>query len=252
MRFYLVGEGPSDLCDKGTGTPGLLKEALAQLVDLDYDATLCDFRGVSHAQLQQHSDRKQRNPRNMILRGNKRMSGKLADVVRSAEALGWVAKSDHDGGECGAVFFTDCDFTHSEVNDPDKFHLQMIAAIETGFMQSDGYRRGVAMVPKMRSESWLLCKYQEEPYLPTSEFEKLPANDESSTCAKKVLATVLSSSVDDMYNDIIYGDTIDWRRIDCPSYNFFKRRFRYVVCCLAHQSPACTEPETLVTQGARL
>jgi len=252
VRFYLVGEGPSDLCDKTSGKEGFLSNALVQLLNLDGDASLCDFVGVPHAQLEANSNRVARAPRNILLRGNKRATGKLAEVARMAEALAHIVKNNTDDEDAGAVFFMDCDFTNSEVNNPDRYHLQVIASVESGFEAVDGFKRGVAMIPKMRSESWLLCKYQEDPYRPTDEFEKLPANDESPRCAKKVLAGILSSTVDKMYADIIYADEIDWTKISCPSFNFFKRRFRYVACCLAHISPSCIEPATLVTYGAIL
>lgn len=252
MRFYLTGEGPSDLCEKSTGRIGLLKDALVEISTLDAPPEAVDYVGVAHAQLIAFSGRTRRQPREMLMRGNKRMMEKLADIARTAEALGFFVRAQNDG-ECGAVMFTDCDFTNSEVNNPDRYHLQMIAAIETGFNAADDFRNGVAMVPKMRSESWLLCKYQRVPYAPSGEkFEKLPANDESENCAKKVLARFLGLRVNEMYERKIYSDSIDWLKIDCPSYKFFARRFRYVLCRMAHMSPPCIEPETLVTQGARL
>lgn len=250
MRFYLTGEGPSDLCDRVSGVPGLLKDALVQLSAKDVDPSSVEYVGVSRITLKTYSGRGIRPSRQMLLRGNRRTEGKLADVVRVAESFGrFTAAQDDD--ECGAVLFADCDFTNSQVNNPDRYHLQMIEAVETGFHAADGFRWGVAMIPKMRSESWLLCKYQAVPYAPGVRFEALPANDQAPNCAKNELSSFLGVPVDEMYARVIYSDAIDWTRIDCPSYKFFERRFRYVLCCLAHVSPDCTEPETLVTKGAR-
>jgi len=249
MRFFIIGEGSSDLCDRKSGEPGFLANALVQLARLDGEENV-ELEGVPYVRLVAFSGRSQRAPRAMLMRGNKRMSGKLADVERRAEALGRYARQHGEGD--GAVMFADCDFTHSEVNAPDRYHLQMIASIENGFSAAESFRNGVAMVPKMRSECWLLCKYQRNPYASGAQFEKLPANDKARNDAKKVLSAFLRIPVDKMYSQHIYADTIEWNRVDCPSFNFFKRRFRYVHCRMLHISTGCAESETLVTCGARL
>ena len=252
MRFFIAGEGPSDLCDKTTGKPGLLLQALRQLAEAMNLGESPEFVGVSQMELSVSSGRAKREPRQMFLRGNKRMDGELSAIGRRAEALArHVNERVEEGEECGAVLFTDCDFTNRSVNQPDTYHAQVIIAIEGGFAVVDGFRNGVAMVPKMRSESWVLCKYQDIPYAPGNKFEALPANDHSPNCAKKVLAQFLELPVDEMY-ECICDDDIDWTKISCSSYNFFRRRFEFVLCRLAHCPTDCTENCTLITQGAKM
>ena len=79
-------------------------------------------------------------------------------------------------------------------------------------------------------------------------FEELPANDKAEHSAKAILAQFLNCSVGELYEHITPED-IDWDKIDCSSFLFFKKRFLYVLNSLSHQKAECTEADTLLSSG---
>lgn len=241
MYFLLTGEGNSDL-GYSEENPGFLVDLLEKLAEEETSGTdvfVYDF--VPRTELAaeaKHSD----SPKHMSLRGNKRKYESLIFIQRTAEALGNIAVKKRT--EVGAVFFHDCDFTRSEVDDPDKYYRQLVLSMESGFKAAD-YKNGVPMVPKPRSESWLLCHYQETPYENCARFEKLPGNDRADNSGKKQLAAFLHCSESEIYNKIDIGG-IDWNRVDAPSFVFFKNRFQHVIQRLTHKHVSIPEEETLM------
>ena len=128
------------------------------------------------------------------------------------------------------------------------------AAVERGFASvSSGvppkpYAYGVPMIPMPRSEAWLLCHYREPRYRNGPAYERLPGNDSSPKSAKKLLARCLGCRVNEIYCHVD-GEEIDWMRVDAPSFDFFRRRYRHVLEKLTGQSTTLTEPETLMSEA---
>ena len=242
MYFVLTGEGNSDL-GYSEEHPGVLVRLLEKLAnnisDEDFGYEFASRNDLT-AEMPKDSD----SSRKMLLRGNRRKYEFLITVQRQAEALARIALTLDN---TGAVFFHDCDFTHSEVNNPDEYYRQVVCSMEQGF-QSVDYRNGVPMVPKPRSESWLLCHYQDTPYENCARFEDLPANDRAENSGKKLLARFFNCRKSQIYEHIDIEE-IDWDKIDAPSFVFFKNRFQHVVERLIGKSPSMSEPETIMMQN---
>ena len=242
MYFVLSGEGNSDL-GYSEEHPGVLVRLLEKLAndisdeDFGYEfATRSDLA----AKIPKDSD----SSRKMLLRGNRRKYEFLITVQRQAEALARIAL---DFDNTGAVFFHDCDYTQSEVNDAEKYYQQLVVSMEQGF-NTVNYRNGVPMVPKPRSESWLLCHYQDTPYENCARFEDLPANDRAETSGKKQLARFFNCRESQIYEHINIEE-IDWAKIDAPSFMFFKNRFQHVVERLTGQRVTMPETATMMTKN---
>lgn len=85
-----------------------------------------------------------------------------------------------------AVLFRDCDGTRSTKAGIWKAKLK---SMHDGFTRA-GFSRGVPMLPKPKSEAWLICAAKNPPYQECSELEELPGNDDSPNSAKKMLDAI--------------------------------------------------------------
>ncbi len=133
------------------------------------------------------------------------------------------------------VFFRDCDGTSSSPRDEweRKRH-----SIDAGFKQAK-CPTGVAMVPKPKSECWILCAVQDPPYRDCAKLEKLSGNDASPERApKKLLEEILGKNPNSAVQvELIESGTIDPERIDMPSFNAFKTDFDRALQVAKSKSP---------------
>jgi hypothetical protein len=85
------------------------------------------------------------------------------------------------------------------------------------------------MIPKTRSESWLLCLLDSKGCAEVNYFEDLPMSDKSPNSGKKVLATLLKVPEDESYSCIEEKrDTFDWIGLQAPSFLVFRDRLKIV------------------------
>lgn len=242
MYFVLTGEGNSDL-GYSEEHPGFLIELLEKLASA-VSGEAFGYEFASRSDLAAKMPKDSDSSRPILLRGNKRKYPYLITIQRTAEALGRIASELEN---TGAVFFHDCDYTQSEVDDADKYYRQLVTCMEQGF-EFANYSNGVPMVPKPRSESWLLCHYQATPYENCARFEKLPANDRAENSGKKLLERFFNCRESQIYEHIDIEE-IDWDKIDAPSFVFFKNRFQHVVERLTRKSPSMPESETIMMKN---
>lgn len=243
MFFLLVGEGSSDL---GKDSPGPLFVPLMRLVD-HASGDMLDYEYVNKSELADYAPaKKPGRQKNMLFRGNKRKFAGLAMVQRIAEALGCKAR---EVGECGAVYFSDCDYTNREVNNPEMYYEDLVRSMEHGFYSVDGFKNGVPMVPRTRSESWFLCHYSKNPYAACEQYEKLPANDSSPGSGKELLGKYFNCppTVAEIYARVD-SEAVDWLHLTIPSFVFFRKRFEHVVQRLAHVATTTPECDTLMSR----
>ncbi|MCB2156653.1 hypothetical protein KQI84_17390 [bacterium] len=104
--------------------------------------------------------------------------------------------------------------------------------MELGFKAADGFDRGVPMIPKPKSEAWLICALKEDsPYSFCDRLEEtLPGNDDSPNSAKMQLAEILlakGKSTSDLA-EMVMNQEIHPDRIDMPSFNSFRQRLELV------------------------
>lgn len=243
MYFIISGEGNSDI-GKSTEHPGPLVVCLEKLTDFLVD-DIFSYDIISESDLTTRAKDIAAERKRMLLPGYKHKNRHLLHIRRLAHALGSMASHEED---TGALLFRDCDFTNSEIGNPHEFYQDMVKCIETGFSMADDFKYGVAMVPKMRSETWLLAHYQKTPYQDSNRFEDLPANDRAEHSAKAMLAKFLNCSIGELY-DLIDPNDIIWERIDCSSFLFFKKRFQYVLQSLKHFRADDREDDTLLSSS---
>lgn len=130
-----------------------------------------------------------------------------------------------------AVFFRDTDGT----NTSDRALWQTkLDSIEAGFDRA-GFDRGVAMLPKPKSEAWFVCAAKENPYQGCERLEELPGNDRSPHSAKLMLAAALGTAATaDALTHWLTGNPIDCKRLAdaMPSFNRFHARLLQILTSL--------------------
>lgn len=103
-------------------------------------------------------------------------------------------------------------------------------SIMRGF-NDEQYDLGVPMLPKPKSEAWLLCALKKVPYQNCAVLENRSGSDNSPNALKKELAQLFQGerpSREDLCNMVDNG-SIDPVRIDMPSFNRFKNRLLEVL-----------------------
>lgn len=199
MIVILSGEGPSDLgqcnnqqsqCSAAEFIPGPMAVLVDQLLSarlnyspLQLTPECCLF--YPEQALEQKTQARKQEKKRTSLTGKKRPEQETGYFYINAWMLGEIAKDvEFERGDVSiAVLFRDCDGTHSAKADIyDRKWQSMI----DGFNRAT-YHRGVPMLPKPKSEAWLLCAAQATPYVHCSALEDLPGNDVSPHSAKMQL-----------------------------------------------------------------
>ncbi len=231
MLFVISGEGSSDL---GTKYPdGTLKKGAMTLI-LD---RLCEINCgyAPDYELLTEGDVKRlrkRNLRDVRPRGD--VSKEDTETLwLSSFCLAAYAKGKGEG--VALVCFKDSDGTNTSPHDK---WARMVKAMYSGF-NGAGFKWGVAMVPRPKSEAWLLAYYQRKDgvhheYDQCERFEEMSGNDGSPNSCKSLLKRFCSCN-GDVYANVITKDaveTIDWNRVNMPSFTAFKKRFENVLAGL--------------------
>jgi hypothetical protein len=203
MIVIFSGEGPTDLGQSATGTspccgadfrPG----PMAALVDNAFEARF-DYSlftpGMECAWFISETDlakrAKEQPKRTMFLRGSKHPEAETGWFFKNAAMLGLFALEKEK--ECRvvsiAILFRDSDGTRS---DPPTLWDSKFKSITAGFTRAQ-YQRGVAMLPKPKSEAWLLCIAQRLANGQTdcANLEKESGNDNAPNPLKQRLAQAL-------------------------------------------------------------
>ncbi|WP_321937451.1 hypothetical protein [Burkholderia cepacia] len=192
MKIFLSGEGPTDLgccnsaaaiCEDGDFTVGPMTVLVDNIIEQRYkysplDVDKAAYRFVSKTKLGQLA---KENKRGMALPGKKHGTDTAYFYV-NAWMLGKVAKehSEETAEACIAVLFRDTDGTNSSPNDLWQLKWNSMIA---GFARAQ-YEYGVPMLPKPKSEAWILCAAQNSPYQNCSVLEDLSGNDDAPDSAK--------------------------------------------------------------------
>lgn len=235
MILMLSGEGKSDMGQTMPGATGIVYEPgpMAWMVDrlaerrLGYspleqpqDAECVRF--VSESELTQ-----QDRPGPMLMRGLKR-GRETGLFTRNAQILGRLAKdfSHNRQEDVIAVLFRDADKTNACNAGTWE---EKRRSIENGFALAE-FRNGVPMVPRPKSEAWLLCALKTPPYQHCQSLENASGNDISPQSLKKQLATVVG-------HDPTAQEQADWVRtgridpecIEMPSFTAFRKALNWAL-----------------------
>ena len=97
------------------------------------------------------------------------------------------------------------------------------ASILDGFAE-EGFPSGVPMLPKPKSEAWLLCALKAYPYRNCNQLEERSGNDNSPNSLKKELAAQLKHDVTSEYLcSLVLAGTVDIERIKMTELCYFPR-----------------------------
>jgi hypothetical protein len=240
MIVILSGEGPTDLgqCNNAQGqcrganfAVGPMTVVLDWLIEqsrLGYSlfGITDGYRFVSEKVLKARVSLLRQNKKSVSLVGKKR-GEETGYFYINAWMLGEIANEyqDDENDSAIAVLFRDCDGTRSSKDGiwQDKWNSML-----QGFRRAQ-FERGVPMLPKPKSEAWLLCAAKEHPYQNCADLENdLSGNDASPNSAKSQLKAVLAdTSAHGLKEWVETQMNVD--RIDMPSFNEFKNRLLEVI-----------------------
>lgn len=246
MRLLLSGEGPSDIgvcypaaatCSEANFIPGPMAWLVdhwverAQQYDFSYiESGLVHF--VSKQHLVANKPRADKKPGH--LPGKKR-GKETGYYFYNARALAQhaVALSDQINDYVIAVLFRDADGTSSAGRG--EWQAKYDSMLQ-GF-EVENYFYGVAMVPKPKSEAWLLCAMKpESPYQHCAALEQASGNDNSPNSLKSQLnAACQGKTSAEELADAAKTGSMQWGNIDMPSLNAFKHRLEEVVHLMIRQ-----------------
>ena len=233
MYFLLSGEGPTDIglcpdnadtCEGDRHLPGPLAIIISQIVEQRFHFSFMEtqFYGfVSKNELVKKASTLKCMKKRPMLPGKKSQK-ETGYFYRNARALALCAmdKESEFNDQVIAVLFRDSDGTASAGRGhwKDKWN-----SIVRGF-SDEGFEGGVPMVPKPKSEAWIICSIKEIPYEDCERLEKRSGNDNSPKSLKDELTIILGELPSrKKLCEMVKDGTIDPNKIDMPSFQLFKR-----------------------------
>lgn len=236
MILLLSGEGPSDMgvsrspagaSEGDEFEPGPMAWVVNKLVEPVWNYSPLETAScilVSEATLSLHCRSRRMGT---VLPGRKKPK-ETAYFFKNARGLAQLARERATRDNCavGAVLFRDSDGivgSHRSLWD-DK-----VRSMVAGFDAED-FELGVPMLPKPKSEVWLLCAVQEVRYQNCARFESMSGNDASPNSAKAALSKALQAAGCTQADvcDLVQRGYIDPRQIIMPSFDLFRKRLEEV------------------------
>jgi hypothetical protein len=198
----------------------IVSQIVEQRLGFSFMETQC-YGYVSKSELVQRASRFKRQKKSPRLPGKKKQK-ETAYFYRNARALALCAKDKeaelHD--EVIAVLFRDSDGTASA--DRGLWQYKWKSIIQ-GF-SDERFERGVPMIPKPKSEAWIICSVKNNPYQACGALESRSGNDKSPNSLKAELVEILDGRPSrKQLCETVNNGTIDSNRIDMPSFLAFKQ-----------------------------
>ena len=238
MWLLLSGEGVSDMgachpamdfCESTEFKPGPMAWFVDQYVELKLHYSHIDtqlVRFIGKHKLTELS-KSLAHKKKLKLSGSKQKKETLY-YRRNARALAIEAKKLELelNDTVVAVLFRDADGTQSSGRGEWQAKWD---SMKNGFVD-EGFNRGVPMVPKPKSEAWLLCAVKENSYQHCALLENESGNDDSANPLKYQLELTLNGeTAAEQLTELVKNKTIDILQIDMPSFNQFKDRLDSVL-----------------------
>jgi hypothetical protein len=235
VYFLLSGEGPTDMGAAINDAPvcegeAFLRGPMAQIVqeELGYsvlDVSVCGF--VSESRLAERAAELKAVKKALRLPGVKQAK-ETRYFFNNARLLARIAaevqaKREED---VVGVLFRDTDGTASAGRGlwEDK-HTSMLHGFD-----EERFLRGVPMLPKPKSEAWVLCALKKSPYQGCAALEQRSGNDDSPSSLKKQLGRILGDvDIRETLCDMVASGKIDIDQIDMPSFAAFRSRLEEVI-----------------------
>jgi hypothetical protein len=223
MILVLSGEGKTDLGELEFGTELFKAGAMYMIVDKiienrysysPYTISKDNIKYIPETELSKKAKKLQ--PMKLPSKSLKQETGYY---FKNARALAKIAK-EFDNSI--AILFRDCDGTNSShrTHCQDKYNSMI-----NGF-EAEEYKNGVAMLPKPKSEAWLLCALKND-YQNCQALETESGNDKSPKDLKTQLEAFEISHEE--ICDKIKNNDINIEKINMSSFNLFKERLLEVV-----------------------
>jgi hypothetical protein len=225
MYLLLSGEGKGDLgvcypatdhCDRPNFQEGPMALIIDQLVEqfLGYEMSHIDCHRVSF--ISEGALKKLPSQgRAMHLKG-KKTPEETKHFYENARALASMAKekSAEVNDDVIAILFRDTDGKA----DAGRGHWRdKRNAMINGF-KAESYDLGVAMIPRPKSEAWLICAVKKNPYQHCSSLEEASGNDKSPNALKDRLRQELDGDAStEKQKQLVSDRVIDIGRIDMCS-----------------------------------
>ena len=241
MYLLLSGEGKSDMgvcypaqeqCVGDQFKAGAMAVIVDQLVELSQGFEFSHLENervgfVSENCLANNKQDSIKKTKSAKIRGKKRPKETLY-YFKNARVLADLAKKKalEINDTVVAVLFRDSDGTASAGRgDWETKRESMIL----GFAAEE-FELGVPMMPKPKSEAWLLCALKGNPYQHCIQLEDVTGNDDGKKPLKEQLTEVLNGydSVIDI-NEMLKSKQIDVEQINMPSFAVFKKELDRVV-----------------------
>jgi hypothetical protein len=239
MYFLFSGEGPTDL-GIGTGA-GMICEGdefghgpMAIIVDQMVEdrqgysplgVSVCGI--VSEHSLSERKGQLKPAKKSIRLPGVKQPK-ETRYFFNNARLLARIAQEKRAelADEVVAVLFRDSDGTASAGRGLwDDQRRSMIQGFD-----EEGFARGVPMIPRPKSEAWILCGLTGNPNYGGAPLEERSGNDNSPNSLKDELRTFAGKSLArEMLCEMVRDRRIDYRKIALPSFDAFANRLADVI-----------------------
>jgi hypothetical protein len=238
MFFLLSGEGVTDMgagkkhtgvCEGDDFLVGPMAIIVAQAVEPSYgfsilDVGCCGY--VSEAYVAERAGELKAARKGMRLPGKKRAK-ETRYFFNNARILLRIAREEEKTrkDEVVAILFRDSDGTASAGRGLWEEKRQSML---DGFDEEE-FLKGVPMIPKPKSEAWLICALKKHPYQNCQALEDRSGNDNSPNSLKGELAEILAEEVtpDLLCERVRNNVNID--KIKMPSFKAFRDRLDEVI-----------------------
>jgi hypothetical protein len=235
--FLLSGEGVTDMgtgqetltiCEGEDFLVGPMASIVAKIVEAKHQYSIldgaCGF--VSKGSVAHRRKELKAVKKKLRLPGKKQAKETLY-FFNNARILARFAKEKAAtlDDEVVAVLFQDSDGTASAGRG--EWHDKRESMLD-GF-EEEGFDKGVPMIPKPKSEAWLICAWKNHPYQGCEALEGRSGNDTSPNNLKDELAELLREEVtpDSLREKV--GESFDIDRIKMPSFKAFRDRLEEVI-----------------------
>ncbi|MCS4511562.1 hypothetical protein [Xylophilus ampelinus] len=198
---------------------------------LDYEA-----EGTDCIRYQNKSDLARAGKRGPMLLPGVKFGQHNSLFTQNAQVLGLLAKEDGQasGMPTIAVLFRDSDGTRST---PARQWKEKVYSMQRGFALAD-YACGVPMVPRPKSEAWLIGAFLQPPYAHCAALEDASGNDGSPQSLKNRLKSLVGH-VASAHEQAqwVHDGRVEPERIDMPSFTAFRTALESAVDVALHHVP---------------
>jgi hypothetical protein len=227
MILLVSGEGKSDIgtMDFSQFIPGPMTYMADQWIERKFGYSLIESKAVRFIAKPELSEIAKSFKKTS--KTGKKSKKETRYFYQNARALSHKANklNEEEQTDIIAILFRDADGTASA--DRGEWGVKHQSILK-GF-EKEGYQNGVPMLPKPKSEAWILCALKNK-YLNCSGLENSSGNDKSPNALKTQLEAMHGHfpSAEEL-SDWVKDGIIDINQIDMPSLNAFKNRCDYVV-----------------------